>query len=142
MSGATLPSGLTLLLRAEDDPAIGITFGVYRLTAGQRIDVDPNHETALLALSGAGALLAPQIEVAFDRKSFVTEGPTVLHAASGTPLAIHARGACEVALIQTKNDARFATRTFDPWIRPIASCAPSSIEPMRPRRPSSSWARS
>jgi 5-deoxy-glucuronate isomerase len=109
------PPGFTAVTRFDDpDEPTGLSFGVLRLAAGERSDLETASETAWLLLEGRLGIAAGRERRDFARRSLFDEGPSALHAAAGERVRLEAAGDCELAVFACANRARFASRFYAP----------------------------
>lgn len=107
--------GLTAIARIEDrDPPMGLGLEVLVLRAGERhVETTPGEMAALLMAGRARVTLGNRVE-AFARGSLFDDGPSAVHVAAGTALAIEAESDCELTLYRCANRKAFAPRVFRP----------------------------
>ena len=105
------------ILSAEQEPQVGLTFGVWRMAPGTGATlVSRDSETAAVVFSGSGTLAANGHVVAFARPDWLETAPTVLHCCAGDSIEAtnHGDQVAEVFVVQTPNPTRFASRFYRP----------------------------
>src|SRR4030095_5351491 len=77
------------ILSAEQEPEVGLTFGVWRLAPGTGATlVSRDSETAALVFSGSGTLAANGAAIYFARPDWLETAPTVLHCCAGVSIEV------------------------------------------------------
>lgn len=105
--------GFTSITRYEsaDNPS-GISLGVLRFAAGERLTVSAQHETAWLLMHGAVRGAAGERKFDFTRDSLFDESASCIHVAAGTTVAFEASRETELTVYECANRAQFAARVF------------------------------
>ena len=110
-------SGYHQILSAEQEPQVGLTFGVWRLEPGTTATlVARDSEIAVLVFSGSGTLANADHTIDFERPDWLETAPTVLHCCAGDSIEAANRGdqMAEVFVVQTPNPRRFTSRFYRP----------------------------
>ncbi|MGH8177766.1 MAG: 5-deoxy-glucuronate isomerase [Steroidobacter sp.] len=107
--------GFTAITRLEQtgNPS-GVSVGVLRLQAGERLVIAVARETAWLLMSGAVRGTAAGERFDFSRGSLFDESASCIHVAAGATVAFEASGATELTVYECANQAQFAPRVFTP----------------------------
>jgi 5-deoxy-D-glucuronate isomerase len=111
-------TGWTWLVRAGDARwDTGMDFGVLRLAAGERVDLDGPFEQAAALLAGEVVFawddgVASAGEAAAARGSLLDDEPTVLHTGPGTRASVRAGSDCELVVVRTANDGQLPPLLF------------------------------
>jgi 5-deoxy-D-glucuronate isomerase len=111
--GAFPPGYTELIGPVSPTLRTGITFGILKLRPEGTHAYNTNRETALLLLQGRIEVRVGDRPAALARSSLLDEPPVAVHACRGTPVTLHARSECELALLQVENDRAFAPMVFD-----------------------------
>jgi len=107
--------GYQQILSAEQEPQVGLTFGVWRLEPGRAATlVARDSEIAALVFSGSGSLAVNGRVIDFDRREWLETAPTVVHCCAGDSIEAASRGdqTAEVFVVQAPNPNRFAPRFY------------------------------
>ena len=105
--------GFTAITRHDRaDNRSGLSVGVLRLAAGERLTVLVQHETAWLLMSGAVRGTAGDQRYDFARESLFDESASCIHVAAGCTVAFEASRATELTVYECANRAQFAPRVF------------------------------
>ncbi len=105
--------GLSWVVRSgEPDNGTGMSFGLLRLSPGQRFE-SSGCESAIVLLSGAVELKGGDESARVTRRSLFDERPVVLHVDAATRLQVMALEDSELAVVETANERRFPARLFD-----------------------------
>ena len=108
-------SGYQQILSAEQEPQVGLTFGVWRLEPGRAATlVARDSEIAALVFSGSGSLAVNGHVIDFDRREWLETAPTVVHCCAGDSIEAASRGdqTAEIFVVQAPNPNRFAPRFY------------------------------
>lgn len=97
----------------ETDNDTGINFGILKLRAGERWDIDTRFETAVLLMHGNVAFHFQSRYTHAKRQSLFNESPTALHVPAGCPAAIVALSDVECAIQAVENPQWFEPMVFD-----------------------------
>jgi 5-deoxy-glucuronate isomerase len=108
-------AGLTQVVRhdAPDNPS-RIGLAVWCLQAGERVEQQPDGETAWLLMSGAMRGRVGDIAFALNRDSLFDESASCLHAPAGTPVTLEATADTELTIYDCANTRTFVPRVFTP----------------------------
>jgi 5-deoxy-glucuronate isomerase len=110
-----LEPGYNALLGAEDDPEVGLDFGVHLLPAGTSKELtSPARECAWLVIRGRGTLTIGSRSMDFARPEWIATGPTVAHGPAGSRCEVIALDACEVAQVAVEGGGHFEPRLLGP----------------------------
>jgi 5-deoxy-glucuronate isomerase len=105
------------ILSATDYPDVGIEVTIHKLRPEDSPTMESDEcETAVLALSGRGALSCAGRTLEFDRPSWIDVNPTIVHVPRGVPITAMNNGdtPVELLMVQVANKKWFAPRYYGP----------------------------
>ena len=106
-------AGFTSVTRiGEEQHDTGIHFGIWKLLAGEVITINVSLESAYLLIQGQCEFFFDDKHYQANRQSCFDDNPVALHIAANRTARIKASTACEFAVVETLNDADFATEFF------------------------------
>lgn len=107
--------GFTCITRlgAPENPS-GITLGVLRLDAGERLTMQAQGETAWLLMSGGVRGVVERQAFEFARRSLFDESASCIHVPAGCVVELEATQPTELTVYESANRAPFAARIFRP----------------------------
>jgi 5-deoxy-glucuronate isomerase len=100
-------------LGAPANPS-GISIGVLRLEAGERMALQAQGETAWLMMSGAARGVVASHAFQFARRSLFDESASCVHAPAGCVVELEALEDAELTVYECASRAQFAPRIFLP----------------------------
>lgn len=103
---------VTRIGEPEDDTGIG--FSIVKLKAGQKVAETCAHEEAWLLLDGKVSAKAGAQAADWSRASLFDELPSAVHCPKGTPLELHAKSDCELAVFRARNERPFPVAMYLP----------------------------
>jgi 5-deoxy-glucuronate isomerase len=110
------PQGYTQVCgRGGRHAEIGVDFGILRLAAGQRHELQAGMERAVVVIGGDADLEFAGRKAAAARASVFDQAPWCLHLPAGVPAAITGGGAgAEVAIAAAENSLAFDPALYSP----------------------------
>lgn len=107
---AGLQAGWNAYLQGDADT--GLDFAIYRCRADEEITFsDPERETAVVVVSGAGRMTVGNRMESFERPDWFDYNPTTAHVPAGEFVVAEADAPTDLAVVRTVN-----ARTFEPKI--------------------------
>lgn len=99
----------------ENDPRVGIDFGVCLMNAGDSHTHETgNRETALLVIKGKGSFALNGETIEFERPCWITSPPWAAHLPMGQSLTVKASERTEIAVMRTDNPHPFPAKVYRP----------------------------